>query len=322
MEDLLKNLDLTDVHLKIRELEKFLTCKKCENIFPESDEWFVVQSCRDQLCMKCFDPQNWNGSCPACGAKADRKDVHANKSRIEFLQGLNTIKRIFGGETNSNLISKKGESTKEKTIGNNQSILKEKSITGEKSIIFDEDEDLDIDLNDDQVDVSSFDDVGNVKQPSEEKQAINDEDINDEKENEFIPPTLPPPPTKPRKRGAPSKKASETQNKVKKETKKVSQTQKAKNELKTYTAAELNKKNKKGETPLHAACNKRNENLVKHLLSQGASANTQDNNGLTPLHEVASFSNGFNIVKLLLEHGELLFFIRYFRLYCLPFQEI
>merc|ERR1712228_1122223 len=115
--------------------------------------------------------------------------------------------------TNSNLVPKKSESTKEKTIRNNQSILKEKSKTGEKSVIFDEDEDLDIDLNDDQVDVSSFDDVGNVKQPSEEKQAINDEDINEEKENEFIPPTLPPPATKPRKRGVPSKKASETQNK-------------------------------------------------------------------------------------------------------------
>ena len=118
---------------------------------------------------------------------------------------------------------------------------------------------------------------------------INDEDT-DEKENEFIPPTLQPPPRIRKRRGARPKKAPQAQNKPR-------------NEFKTFTAAELNKKNRKGETPLQAACNKRNEDLVRHLLGQGASANTQDNNGLTPLHEVAPYSSCFSIVKLLLEHG-------------------
>merc|ERR1712212_1408654 len=161
MENRWSKFNLTGVRLKIKELEKVLTCKKCDNIFPEGEECFVVPSCRDQICKKCFDPQNWNGSCPACGEKANRKDVHADKSRIVFLRDLNTLKRNIGGLTISNDLVTKNKSIpvekstpKEKEIPketsrlNEKSILKERSITGEKSIIFDEDEDLDIDLND------------------------------------------------------------------------------------------------------------------------------------------------------------------------------
>ena len=344
MESQWKNFDLSGVHSKIQELEKFLTCKKCDNIFPEGEECFVLPLCRCQLCKKCYDPKRWSGSCPACGAKANRKDIHADKSRIEFLRGLNNLKRNFGGLSITNdQVTKNDLIPEKKSAPKEQSILKEKSITTEKSIIFDEDEDLDIDLNDGQVDMNSFGDVGRIKQPEEKKQPINDEDgdekenefipptlqpppkirkksVGDEKENEFIPPTLQPPPKIRKKSGAPSKKAPQqaqkksknesskapqTQTKSKKETTKAPQTQtKSKNEFKTYTEAQLKKKNIKGETPLHAACNKRNEKLVQHLIGQGASPNTQDHNGLTPLHEVAAYTNSISIVKLLLDSGE------------------
>ena len=69
------------------------------------------------------------------------------------------------------------------------------------------------------------------------------------------------------------------------------------------SASKLNKKNKKGETPLHAACCKKDYENAKKFVEQGAETNTQDFNGWTPLHEVAPFSNCFDIVKLLLDHG-------------------
>ena len=122
-------------------------------------------------------------------------------------------------------------------------------------------------------------------------------DLNSSKENnEFIPPSMPISASKRPKRAGPAPK--------KKPVKPQQQQKPVKNnEFKVFTAAQLSKKNKKGETPLHAACNKRNEDLIVHLLDQGADSNTQDHNGWTPLHEVAPYANCLNIVKLLLEHG-------------------
>ena len=50
----------------------------------------------------------------------------------------------------------------------------------------------------------------------------------------------------------------------------------------------LEKKNKKGETRLHAACAKNQLDIVKKLLEEGANPNTQDHAGWTPLHEAVS----------------------------------
>lgn len=126
-------------------------------------------------------------------------------------------------------------------------------------------------------------------------------DLNSSKENnEFIPPSMPISASKRPKRAGPA---------PKKKPAKPQQQQKPvkNNEFKVFTAAQLSKKNKKGETPLHAACNKRNEDLIVHLLDQGADPNTQDHNDWTPLHEVAPYANCLNIVKLLLEYGNFIF---------------
>nr|XP_042900854.1 BRCA1-associated RING domain protein 1 [Parasteatoda tepidariorum] len=69
-------------------------------------------------------------------------------------------------------------------------------------------------------------------------------------------------------------------------------------------ATNLNKKNPKGETPLHRAVIRGDISKVKEYINQGASVNTQDNNGWTPLHE-ASNHGYFDIAKLLLDHGAL-----------------
>ena len=126
-------------------------------------------------------------------------------------------------------------------------------------------------------------------------------DLNSSKENnEFIPPSMPISASKrPKRAGPPPKKKPAKPQQQQKPVKN--------NEFKAFTAAQLSKKNKKGETPLHAACNKRNEDLIVHLLDQGADSNTQDYNGWTPLHEVAPYENCLNIVKLLLEHGNFIF---------------
>ncbi|XP_053975849.1 BRCA1-associated RING domain protein 1-like isoform X1 [Hylaeus volcanicus] len=64
----------------------------------------------------------------------------------------------------------------------------------------------------------------------------------------------------------------------------------------------INKPNAKGETKLHAACLKNNEEHVKRLLAAGANPNTKDNYGWTPLQEVVNY--GFtNICQLLLACG-------------------
>ena len=139
------------------------------------------------------------------------------------------------------------------------------------------------------------------KKDTKRKTAINPTlsyvDLNSSKENnEFIPPSMPISASKRPKRAgpAPKKKPAKPQQQIKSV---------KNNEFKVFTAAQLSKRNIKGETPLHAACIKRNEDLIVHLLDQGADSNTQDHNGWTPLHEVAPYANCLNIVKLLLEHG-------------------
>ena len=65
----------------------------------------------------------------------------------------------------------------------------------------------------------------------------------------------------------------------------------------------LNKRNAKGETPLHAACSKQDFKTVEKLLDQGAEPNTQDYNLWTPVHELASYPSSTPHLKLLLGRG-------------------
>ena len=62
----------------------------------------------------------------------------------------------------------------------------------------------------------------------------------------------------------------------------------------------LEKKNVKGESKLHVACNKGEVEKVKELLRAGADPNTQDHAGWTPLHDVVS-NNRLDIARILLE---------------------
>ena len=64
----------------------------------------------------------------------------------------------------------------------------------------------------------------------------------------------------------------------------------------------LIKRNQKGESQLHVACIKGNENLVRKFLDQGHTVNVRDNCGWLPIHE-ACIHGHIKIVKLLLDKG-------------------
>ena len=66
--------------------------------------------------------------------------------------------------------------------------------------------------------------------------------------------------------------------------------------------ANIEKRNKKGETPLQVACAKGDEDRARTLLEDGANCNTQDNAGWTPLHDAVTGIRT-NIVRLLLQFG-------------------
>lgn len=64
----------------------------------------------------------------------------------------------------------------------------------------------------------------------------------------------------------------------------------------------IEKRNRKGETPLHVACSKGDEAKARSLLVDGANCNTQDNAGWTPLHDAVTGAR-LQIVTLLLQYG-------------------
>ncbi|XP_013145469.1 PREDICTED: BRCA1-associated RING domain protein 1-like [Papilio polytes] len=65
------------------------------------------------------------------------------------------------------------------------------------------------------------------------------------------------------------------------------------------------KRNKKGETPLHVSCRLGNIERVKQLLEDGANSNTKDNAGWTPLHEAVQ-SGRLDLVRLLFQYKTLI----------------
>ena len=70
-------------------------------------------------------------------------------------------------------------------------------------------------------------------------------------------------------------------------------------DVKTKEVGNLEKKNKKGESKLHVACNKGTAETVSELLRLGANPNSQDHAGWTPLHDVVA-ANRLDVAEVLL----------------------
>merc|ERR1712137_201532 len=68
-----------------------------------------------------------------------------------------------------------------------------------------------------------------------------------------------------------------------------------------HFAMDVNSLNDDGETPLHWACKVGSTEIVKYLLTHGASINAMDENGDTPLHWAAE-ENHTEVAELLLKH--------------------
>ena len=66
--------------------------------------------------------------------------------------------------------------------------------------------------------------------------------------------------------------------------------------------ANINKEDRKGETPLFNVCRNGNEIIVKYLVKHGADVNKENKYGKTPLFD-ACFSGNEKIVKYIVEHG-------------------
>lgn len=71
----------------------------------------------------------------------------------------------------------------------------------------------------------------------------------------------------------------------------------------------INKSNFEGVTPLTFACMCNNNKSIKFLLSKGADPNLLNNNGISPIYELAQSRHIINIelskknIKLLLDYG-------------------
>jgi ankyrin repeat protein len=66
--------------------------------------------------------------------------------------------------------------------------------------------------------------------------------------------------------------------------------------------AEVNAKNKWGETPLHIAAFKSRKDVAELLLAGKAEVNAKDNKDSTPLH-AAKLKGNADLVELLRQHG-------------------
>lgn len=65
--------------------------------------------------------------------------------------------------------------------------------------------------------------------------------------------------------------------------------------------ANVDRKNKYGETPLHVACFFGDERIVEMLLKYGSNVDEQNNNGFTPLHK-ATYNGHEKVIQLLLDY--------------------
>ncbi len=86
--------DFTKCNVKIAQMEDLLRCNLCKSV-PSGDMMFKVKACRHQLCSDCYNPGVWQGCCPVCKARCDRKNVISDYANMDFLKGLQEMKVLL-----------------------------------------------------------------------------------------------------------------------------------------------------------------------------------------------------------------------------------
>ena len=308
-------LKLEKLHGIMERMSKLLRCPICEEIPQLPNKMLQVVQCGHRVCSVCFNNRN----CNMCGAIGNAKEANVNN----LCAGLRDLKVMFEYR----------EPLKEVNVDLHDNNLRDFPST---ELHFTNDSQGSVDLLIDPAPVPPLSENVNPNLPAESTD-LNDTSII-EATQPFAAPTAPPSKLARKSKSMSAKKrkatiesdpsqgpASSSNSKSMPSTSTNSPTRKApppkentfkfkqpsavppstssKRVLPTLSQKQLSKKNRKGESPLHAACAKYDFVYAKHCLEQGAEPNTQDHNGWTPLHEVASHPEGADITAMLLEKG-------------------
>ncbi|XP_066927679.1 BRCA1-associated RING domain protein 1-like isoform X1 [Clytia hemisphaerica] len=250
-------------------LEKF-KCNQCQKILSETCSF---ELCDHFFCRRCANSLVDDGKpCPKCNTVLWKEHMQEVHWVSEFLSVTNRIKNVMDGkpsESNDTVVEKvvSSSDTTPKTFTKVQDV-------STKEISVDKEEDA----------------TKTTRTPS----SVTSEPLKTKRSSSSRRRTIAIKDSK-RRKSSQETKTSTTRSKKSDANEKTSKTPKKKK-------IQLEKKNMKGETPLHVACIKGDSDRVKELLELGAKPNTKDFAGWTPLHEACN--HGFTeVVELLLQHG-------------------
>ncbi|XP_033227621.1 BRCA1-associated RING domain protein 1-like isoform X2 [Belonocnema kinseyi] len=263
----------TNTRVALKDFIKLLNCNKCEER-PTDPIRYI--DCQHLFCSSCVEQAT---TCLKCGIPVRPADIRPDHIAATIIAGCDEIAEIIfadGVETNENMDvvddetnieefhngSKIFTSTKIRKDLQKETVLKEKQSTTL---------------------VESDGSDKTEKMPSDDETKLNDSDeLELPNTTNSVPSCIIPETSQ-------SKKPSRSQKILtKKDSRKVPKI--------------IDKRNKKGETLLHQACIKQQEEEVRFLLEHGANPNTKDNAHWTPLQEAVCYGL-YNICEMLLEKG-------------------
>ncbi|XP_033227625.1 BRCA1-associated RING domain protein 1-like isoform X5 [Belonocnema kinseyi] len=264
----------TNTRVALKDFIKLLNCNKCEER-PTDPIRYI--DCQHLFCSSCVEQAT---TCLKCGIPVRPADIRPDHIAATIIAGCDEIAEIIFAdgsvETNENMDvvddetnieefhngSKIFTSTKIRKDLQKETVLKEKQSTTL---------------------VESDGSDKTEKMPSDDETKLNDSDeLELPNTTNSVPSCIIPETSQ-------SKKPSRSQKILtKKDSRKVPKI--------------IDKRNKKGETLLHQACIKQQEEEVRFLLEHGANPNTKDNAHWTPLQEAVCYGL-YNICEMLLEKG-------------------
>lgn len=326
----------TETRATLQQFKSLLSCSLCGDVAASPHN---LGRCQHIFCHSCLD-EHKGGACPApqCGVHAPAGEARPNKVQQQITLSVMAIGELLLGEPKTERLKEnqvlkevtiqdrnetKTASSKEKNlipskntkqVGSNlkrnslplpgrklDKPLKQKRLktTSSGAVKFSKQKE-DIDM----ISSGKINSLATKKSGTKNKNcSIPTANISFGSDSDFEPTSLDNvsiPSTCGKDKTGPSKLANIASSNVLKPT--TVAKQKISPKVKQKPVDKLNKKNKKGETPLHTAAGKGDLETVRRLLGEGASPNTWDNAGWTPLHEASGYGN-LPLVTMLLDAG-------------------